>query len=136
MKSRFVLLLAAFLVSSAAAGANFDPKEYTPATQADLMKNPEGFEGRKFRVTDPFQFCGSDFCVRNLLGKFNTRDYFCFALGEVCLVRMYIRKDHPETPWVLKLRKGDRVNVYGTFGQIGTDFKYMVVDHIEAAAAK
>lgn len=134
MKTAIALLLAGLLASSAAAGADFDPGEYTPATQADLMKNPEAFEGRKFRVTDPFQFCGSDFCVRSLLGKFNTRDYFCFALGEVCLVRMYIRKDHPETPRVLKLRKGERVTVYGTFGQIGTDFKYLVVDRIEAAA--
>jgi hypothetical protein len=43
---------------------------------------------------------------------------------------MYIKKDHPGAQAVLDLKKGDKVTIYGTFEQMGSTFKYMVVDHV------
>jgi hypothetical protein len=43
---------------------------------------------------------------------------------------MYIKKDHPDAQSVLNLKKGDKVTVYGIFELMGSDFKYMVVDHV------
>lgn len=110
--------------------AEFVPSNYQEATQATLAKQAEASAGKKFRVTDVFQFCGSDFCVQFLKTKIDTRQFYCFALGEVCLVRMYLRKDHPDTALLLTLKRGDQVTVYGTFDNMGTDFYFMVVDRL------
>jgi hypothetical protein len=111
------------------ARADFNPADYKSSTQADLVKNAEAAAGKKFQVTDPFQFCGSDFCVQQKM-KINTREYYCFTLGQLCLVRMYIKKDHPEAPVVLGFKKGDKVTVYGTFDKMGSNFNYIVVDRV------
>jgi len=118
-----------FLAPPAAFGA-FNPADYMVATQAELVKAPGTHAGKKYQVTDPFQFCGSDFCVQIQKTKINTRDYYCITLGPLCLVRIYIKKDHPEAPQVLKLKKGDKVTVYGTFDYMGSNYHYIVADHI------
>jgi hypothetical protein len=125
----WLLLVFALAVAPLTALADFDAAKYEPTTQAALAKNPENNVGRKFRVTEPFQFCGSDFCVQKKM-KINTREYYCFTVGPLCLVRMYIKKDHPDAQSVLNLKKGDKVTVYGIFELMGSDFKYMVVDHV------
>lgn len=124
-------VIAFLLLGPAAALGEFNPADYAMATQAGLVKTPDAHAGRKYRVTDPFQFCGSDFCVQIQKTKINTRDYYCITLGPVCLVRVYIKKDHPEAPEVRKLRKGDKVTVYGTFDYMGSNYHYIVADHIE-----
>ncbi len=133
-KALLFLVLAVLVLPPAppAASGEFNAAAYAPATQAELVKSPAAHIGKKYQVTDPFQFCGSDFCVQIQKTKINTKDYYCFTLGTVCLVRMYIRKDHPEAPMVLKLRKGDLVTVYGTFDYMGSNYNYLVADHVVA----
>ncbi len=118
------------LLAPPAAFGEFNPADYKAATQGDLVKTPDAYAGKKVQVTDPFQFCGSDFCVQIQKTKINTKDYYCFTLGTVCLVRMYIKKDHPEASRVLKLKKGDRVTVYGTFDYTGSTYHFVVADHV------
>lgn len=117
-------------------GEGFNPAAYTAITQEVLAKDPAAHAGKKYRVTDPFQFCGSDFCVQIQKTKINTREYFCVTLGALCLVRMYVKKDHPDAPLVEKLKKGDRVTTYGTFDYMGSNYRYMVVDHLTVEKAK
>jgi len=124
------VLLILVALPSAAAG-EFDPSVYRPITQEELAKNPAEFAGKKFVVTDRFQFCGSDFCVQIHKTKINTRDYYCITLGALCLVRMYIKKDHPDAATVAELRKGDMVTVYGTFDYLGAGYRYILVDRLE-----
>ena len=126
----FVFAILVLFPAPQATFAGFNAAEYAPATQAELVKTPGAHVGKKYQVTDPFQFCGSDFCVQIQKTKINTKDYYCFTLGAVCLVRMYIKKDHPEAPLVLKLRKGDKVTVYGTFDYMGSNYHYLVADHV------
>lgn len=108
----------------------FRPADYTPITQVDLVKDPQAHAGKKYQVREAFQFCGSDFCVQIHKTKINTKDYYCFTVGTVCSVRMYIRKDHPEAAQVLKLKKGDVLTVYGTFDFMGSNYHFIVADRI------
>lgn len=126
---RFSVIVMLLLVPPAAFG-EFNAADYQGATQAELVKSPAAHVGKKYRVTDPFQFCGSDFCVQIQKTKINTRDYYCFTLGTLCVVRMYIKKDHPEAPQVLTFKKGDQVTVYGTFDSTGSTYNYIIADHI------
>ena len=36
----------------------------------------------------------------------------------------------PEAPLVLKLKKGEKVTVYGTFDSRGSNYHYLVPDHV------
>ena len=119
-----------------AAGEDFQRASYIPITQEELVKDPGAHAGKKYRVSDPFQLCGSDFCVLIRKTNINTRDYYCITLGPFCLVRMYVRKNHPDAPLVAKLRKGDHVTVYGTFDYMGSNYRYMVVDHLVVEKGK
>lgn len=119
-----------------AVAEDFNPASYAPITQEDLVKDPAAHAGKKYRVTDPFTFCGSDFCVQIQKTKINTREYFCVTMGTFCLVRMYVKKDHPDAPLVTKLKKGDRVTVYGTFDYMGSNYRYMVVDRLTVEKGK
>ncbi len=127
-------VIGVLLLAPSAVFAEFNPADYKPITQAELVKAPGTHAGKKYQVTDLFQFCGSDFCVQIQKTKINTRDYYCITLGPLCLVRMYIRKDHPEAPQMLKLRKGDKVTVYGTFDYMGSNYHYIVADHVVVEA--
>ncbi len=113
-----------------AAFGEFDPSVYKEIKQADLVKHPRENEGKKFQVADPFQFCGSDFCVEIRKTKINTKDYYCFTIGSPCLVRFYLKKTHPEASVLMSLKRGDKVTAYGTFESMGSDYNYMLVDHI------
>lgn len=130
---RFVWLALACLlalpIGSASAKTEFNAADYQTSTQSDLVKNPDAHVGKKYRVTEPFQFCGSDFCFQQRM-KINTRDYYCFTLGPLCLVRMYIKRDHPQAQTVLDLKKGDKVTVYGTFDRMGSNYNYLIVDQV------
>jgi len=134
--SRIVLLFLLLAFPVLASGEEFNPAAYTPITQEELVKNPAAHAGKKYRVTDPFQFCGSDFCVQIQKTKINTREYFCVTLGPFCLVRMYVKKDHPDAPLVATLKKPDRVTVYGTFDYMGSNYRYMVVDRLTVEKGK
>ncbi len=118
------------LLLPALAFGEFRASDYTSITQTDLVKDPEFHAGKKYVIRDPFQFCGSDFCVQIQKTKINTKDYYCFTVGTVCAVRNYIKKDHPEAQQVLKLRKGDMLTIYGTYDHMGSNYNYIVVDHV------
>ena len=128
--SAIACLCALLILPVPGMGEDFHPASYTPITQEELVKDPGAHAGKKYRVTDSFQFCGSDFCVQIRKTNINTRDYYCVTLGPFCLVRMYVKKDHPDAPLVAKLKKGDRVTVYGTFDYMGSNYRYMVVDRL------
>jgi hypothetical protein len=125
-----------FLFPVLSMGEDFNPGAYTTITQEELVKDPAAHSGKKYRVTDPFQFCGSDFCVQIRKTDMNTRDYYCVTLGSLCLVRMYVKKGHPDAPLVEKLKKGDPVTVFGTFGYMGSNYRYMIVDRLVVGKEK
>ncbi|GAB4362170.1 MAG: hypothetical protein Kow00128_01670 [Deltaproteobacteria bacterium] len=124
-------MLAILIAFPLPARGEFDPSAYRPITQEELAKDPAVHAGGKYVVTDPFQFCGSDFCVQIHKTRINTRDYYCITLGSLCLVRMYVKKDHPDAAKVAALRKGDIVTVYGTFDYLGAGYRYILVDRLE-----
>jgi hypothetical protein len=101
---------------------------YEKISQADLSSNLEKYSGRHVEVNGPFLFTGSDFCYQVRKTKINTKDYLCFALGPVSLVRFYLKKDHPQMEELMKVKKGSVVKALGTFDAMGIDYKYIVVD--------
>lgn len=106
-------------------------KKYVEVTQGDLSSGRESFEGKDVALSGQFLFTGSDFCYQIRKTKINTRDYLCFALGPVSLVRLYLKKDHPQVEELLKIKKGVTLKAYGNFDSIGNDYKYLVVDRFE-----
>jgi hypothetical protein len=121
--------------TAAPAKGAFNAADYKVTTQADILKKPKDFIGKKVSVTDPFQFCGSDFCVQIRTVKINTREYWCFTLGTVCVLRMYLKKDHPQSEELQEARKGDMITVYGTFEEAGA-LDYVIVDKISIEKRK
>ncbi len=109
-------------------------KNYAEATQPDLSSGRETFDGKAVVVSGQFLFTGSDFCYQIRKTKINTRDYLCFALGPMNLIRFYLKKDHPQVDELLKVKKGTMIKAFGTFDSIGNDYKYVIVDHFEATA--
>lgn len=106
-------------------------KKFIEVTQAELSQGREGYGGKNVLVGGQFLFTGSDFCYQIRQTKINTRDYLCFALGPVSLIRFYLKKDHPQVDELLKIKKGMTVKAYGAFDSIGNDYKYVVVEKIE-----
>lgn len=109
-------------------------KKYAEVTQGDLSSGREDFTGKDVQVNGQFLFTGSDFCYQIRKTKINTRDYLCFALGPVSLVRFYLKKDHLQVEELMKVKKGVTLKAYGTFDSIGNDYKYVVVDRFEVVA--
>ncbi|MHB8766025.1 MAG: hypothetical protein ACYDA8_17045 [Deferrisomatales bacterium] len=128
------VLLAVVTVAGPAA-AQVDPKAYPLATQGELIQGAEANAGKKVRIEGIFVFAGSDFCYQIRKTKINTRDFFCFALGPTSLLRLYLRKDHPQADLLLNLKKGDKVTAYGVFDTQGADFSYLVADEISVERA-
>ncbi len=132
MKPRRMLLVPLLILSLAGpALAELDPSQYEKVTQADLMNQRDGLQGHKVQIEGPFLFTGSDFCYQIRKTKINTRDYFCFALGTPSLIRLYLKKDHPQADELLNLKKGKTVTAYGAFDYLGNDYNFMIVDGIE-----
>ncbi len=113
----------------------FNAAEYKATTQADILKKSKDFIGKKITVKDPFQFCGSDFCVQIRTVKINTREYWCFTIGSLCVIRMYLKKDHPQAEEITEAHKGDMITVYGTYEEAGA-LQYVVVDRITVEKKK
>ena len=118
-----------------ATGEDFNPADYTAISQGELVKNADAHAGKKFRVTDIYQFCGSDFCVTIREKNIDTRNYYCITLG-LCMVRFYIKKDHPDAETAANLKKGTRVTIYGTFDYMGSNYRYMIVDRMVVEKGK
>ncbi|GAB4263456.1 MULTISPECIES: hypothetical protein [Deferrisoma] len=134
IRTMMVLAVGLCLVAGVAA-AECNPADYEPVTQADLVRHRDEYQGKKVQVTGVFLFTGSDFCYQIRKTKINTRDYFCFALGTPSLVRLYLKKDHPQADELLNLKKGAKVTAYGVFDYLGNDYNYMVVDGFEVKGA-
>lgn len=121
---------------AAPAPSAINPADYKELPQGELVAKREQYAGKKVAVTGIFQFAGSDFCYQIRKTKINTKDYFCFALGAPSVVRLYLKKNHPEGDELLNLKKGDKVTAFGTFDSTGADYNYMIVDHIAVEKAK
>lgn len=130
-----VLLALTFLPLRAPAQETAAPPEYREVTQGELAGAPESFQDKRVSFTGTFLFTGSDFCYQIRKTKINTKDYFCFALGTPSVVRLYLKKDHAQADELLNLKKGAQVTVFGTFDFLGADYKFLVVDRIEAKPA-
>ncbi|MHB8764712.1 MAG: hypothetical protein ACYDA8_10325 [Deferrisomatales bacterium] len=129
MQALVLAILTALLLGLAPARAELVPEQYTRISQCVLVRERESLVGQKVQVTGKFVE-GSRFCYELRKAGINTRDYFCFALGEPCLLRLYLKKDHPQQEHFLALRKGDRVTAYGVFDYMGIDYNFMILDGI------
>ncbi len=134
-KTTLLILVALTFLSSGARAAEADPAAYQEVTQAELAGAPENFQDKKVRFTGTFLFTGSDFCYQIRKTKINTKDYFCFALGTPSVVRLYLKKDHPQADELLNVKKGAQVTAFGSFDFLGGDYKFLVVDRIEVKPA-
>ena len=110
--------------------AEVNSGDYLELTQSELVAKRDHFSGKKVQVNGVFQFAGSDFCYQIRKTKINTKHYFCFAIGVPSVVRLYLKKDHPDAERLLGLKKGDKVTALGVFDFMGADYNYMIVDHI------
>jgi hypothetical protein len=135
-KTLMMALLVALFVAPLTAGAEINPADYKEATQGELVAKRDVYVGKKVQVVGIFQFAGSDFCYQIRKTKINTKDYFCFALGAPSVVRLYLKKSHPQADQLLNLKKGDKVTAFGTFDYMGADYNYMVIDQIAIEKAK
>ena len=107
------------------------PITYLEVTQAELSGNLEKYKDAKVVLRGDFLFTGSDFCYQVRKTTINTKDYLCFALGPMNLVRFYLKKDHEQIPLLMSTKKGQMIRAFGTFGSLGEDYKYLVVDKLE-----
>lgn len=112
------------------------PVTYLEVTQAELSGNLEKYADAKVAVKGDFLFTGSDFCYQVRKTTINTKDYLCFALGPMNLVRFYLKKDHEQIPALMSTKKGQMIKAFGTFGSLGVDYKFVVVDKLEIEAPK
>ena len=135
-KTLAAVLFALMLAPLVAGGAELNPADYKETTQGELVAKRDAFIGKKVQVSGVFQFAGSDFCYQIRKTKINTKDYFCFALGVPSVVRLYLKKKHPQADELLAVRKGDKVTAYGTFDSTGADYNFMVIDQIVVEKAK
>jgi hypothetical protein len=115
------------LVGSGPAALN--PDEYERISQCVLVRERAGLSGKKVRLTGNY-LEGSSFCHIIRKAGINTRDYDCFALGEPCILRLYLHNQHPQIDLLRSLKKGDKVTAYGVFDYEGTDYNYMILDGI------
>ena len=128
---RFVAALLVAALSLALPISAIATTEYVPATQPELTRNMNDYIEKTVAVEGTFLFTGSDFCYQIRKTKINTRDYFCFALGPVNLIRFYLKKNHIQVPALMSLKKGSKIRAFGTFDAMGRDYKFLVVDHFE-----
>ena len=135
-KTLAAVLFALMLAPLVAGGAELNPADYKETTQGELVAKRDAFIGKKVQVSGVFQFAGSDFCYQIRKTKINTKDYFCFALGVPSVVRLYLKKKHPQADELLSVKKGDKVTAYGTFDSTGADYNFMVIDHLVVEKAK
>jgi hypothetical protein len=112
------------------------PVTYIEVTQAELSGNLEKYADAKVAVKGDFLFTGSDFCYQVRKTTINTKDYLCFALGPMNLVRFYLKKDHEQIPELMSTKKGQMIKALGTFGSLGVDYKFIIVDKLEIEAPK
>lgn len=137
MRSIVVGVLVLTLALCSFAGTAWSAEEaagaetYVEVSQADLSKEMEKFAQKKVSVTGPFLFTGSDFCVNIRKTKINTKDYFCFALGPISLVRFYLHKKHEQAMEIINVKRGAVLKIDGTYDYLGQDYKYVVVDKFE-----
>ncbi len=131
----FVLTLS---LASLATGAekSAGDEQYVEYTQGQLSSDREKLNGTKVLVKGSFLFTGSDFCYQIRKTKINTRDYLCFALGPLNLMRFYLKKDHPQVKELMGVKKGAKLSAYGTYDSLGNDYKFIVVDRFEMVNGK
>ncbi|GAB4276886.1 MAG: hypothetical protein Kow0092_32680 [Deferrisomatales bacterium] len=130
MRVWMALVTALWMAATPAWGQQCDPDEYPEVSQAEIVGNRDAYQGKKVQVSGTFLFSGSDFCYQIRKTKIHTKDYFCFALGTPSLVRLYLKKDHPQADVLMNLRRGAHVTACGVFDYLGADYNYLLVDRI------
>ncbi len=125
------LAVAALFTIVAFPAPSLAAKEFKETTQAELTKDMETFLGKDVWVDGVYQYTSSDFCYQIQKTKINTKEYFCFALGPVNLIRFYLKKNHIQVPELLGMKRGSTIRAYGNFDAVGKDYKYIIVDHFE-----
>ena len=140
MRLLVVTAMAAMLLAGAAGSAlgakhgaeeQGEAVEYVEMTQGQLGAGGDDLNGAHVLVKGQFLFTGSDFCYQIRKTKINTRDYLCFALGPVSVVRFYMKKNHEQVAELMKMKKGTKLIAYGQFDSTGSDYRYVLVDRVE-----
>jgi hypothetical protein len=131
---KLAFVLSTFVLLSAIPGwGGLNPDEYEKISQCVLVRERAALAGQKVQITGKF-LQGSEFCHVIRKAGIDTRDYFCFALGKPCIVRMYLHKKHPQIPLLLALEGGDKMTAYGIFDYMGLDYNYMILDGVSVKA--
>jgi hypothetical protein len=125
------VLVPLLLVLLGGGPAPLNPEEYLPISQCVLARERAGLSGQKVQLSGTY-LEGSPFCHIIRKAGVNTRDYLCFALGEPCIFRLYLHKDHPQADLLRSLHNGDKMTAYGVFDFEGTDYNYLILDGIAA----
>lgn len=127
---RFALVLVSVLCLSEVTGwSELNPSEYKRISQCVLVRERRSLVGERVQLTGEF-VGGGKFCYKVQKAKIHTKDYLCFAVGKSCMIRLYLKKSHPDMNLLLDLKPGDQVTAYGVFDYMGTDYNYMVLDGI------
>ena len=109
--------------------APLDPTQYERISQCVLARERATLEGQKVQLSGRY-LEGSRFCHIIRKAGVNTRDYHCFALGEPCILRLYLHREHPQAEALRSLEDGEKVTAYGVFGYEGLDYNYVILDGI------
>ena len=123
------VLLPLLLALLGSAPAPLNPEEYQRISQCVLARERDGLAGQKVQLTGTY-LEGSPFCHIIRKAGIHTRDYECFALGEPCIFRLYLHKDHSQAELLRSLEKGVKVTAYGVFDYEGSDYNYLILDGI------
>ena len=125
----WVLLLPLLLGLMGSGPATLNPEEYQRISQCVLAREREDLAGQKVQLTGTY-LEGSPFCHVIRKAGIHTRDYKCFALGEPCILRLYLHKDHPQAELLRSVKDGVKVTAYGVFDYEGSDYNYLILDGI------
>jgi hypothetical protein len=133
MRKFALAAVSTLLLFQAVGWSELNPDTYKRISQCVLVRERRSLVGEKVQLTGRFAG-GSKFCYKVKKAKINTKDYLCFAVGTNCMIRLYLKKNHPNMDLLLHLKSGDEVTAYGTFDYMGLDYNYMVLDGISVKA--
>jgi hypothetical protein len=133
MKKLAFVLLTLVLLSATPGWGELNPDEYERISQCVLVRERAALTGEKVQITGLY-LEGSEFCHVIRKAGIDTRDYVCFALGKVCVIRMYLHNEHPQIPLLRTLENGDKMTAYGIFDYMGLDYNYLILDGISVEA--
>ena len=129
MRHLALVLIAWLGLAHNTGGSEVSLDAYERISQCVLVRERAALAGQKVQITGDF-LQGSEFCHVIRKAGIDTHDYLCFALGEPCIIRLYLHKDHPQADAVRSLPNGRRVTAYGVFDYLGINYNYVILDGI------